>query len=90
MSRPITTAAADIYHVSFPNDRQLIQAAVYVIYLLDIFQSIVAASQAWQFLVVGWGRRINLEYPGWTFTALPIVSSLGGCRIQLLLGPTRV
>ncbi|KAM5543843.1 hypothetical protein V8D89_002460 [Ganoderma adspersum] len=78
----ISTVQLYIYHVSFPNDRQLIQAAVYVIYLLDIFQSIVAASQAWQFLVVGWGRRINLEYPGWTFTALPIVSSLVSLGVQ--------
>ena len=78
-SSPVTTAGVDIYHVSFPNDRWFIRDAVYIIYLLDIFQSIVAASEAWQFLVAGWGRQINLEYPGWTFTALPIVSSLGEC-----------
>ncbi|PIL27160.1 hypothetical protein GSI_10301 [Ganoderma sinense ZZ0214-1] len=78
----ISTVQLYIYHVSFPNDRRLIQAAVYVIYLLDIFQSIVAASQAWQFLVAGWGRHINLEFPGWTFTALPIVSSLVSLGVQ--------
>nr|VWO95644.1 Non-canonical non-ribosomal peptide synthetase FUB8 (EC (Fusaric acid biosynthesis protein 8) [Ganoderma boninense] len=73
----ISTVQLYFYHVSFPNDNRLIQTAVYVIYLLDIFQSIVAASEAWQFLVAGWGRQINIDFPGWTFTALPIVSSLG-------------
>lgn len=75
----------DIYHVSFPNDRKLIQAAVYIIFLLDMFQSIVAASVAWRFLVAGWGRRVNFEFPGWTFTALPIVSSLGTCAATSLV-----
>ncbi|EJF61575.1 hypothetical protein DICSQDRAFT_105720 [Dichomitus squalens LYAD-421 SS1] len=71
-----------IYHVSFPHDRRSIQAAVYLIFLLDIFQTIVAASEGWQFLVNGWGRQINLQFPGWTFTALPIVSSLVSLGVQ--------
>ena len=72
----------DIYHVSFPNDRILIRASVYTIFVLDIFQSTVAASEAWQFLVAGWGRQINLAFPGWTFTALPIVSSFSACFLS--------
>lgn len=78
------TRSSDIYHVSFPNDHRFIQASVYIIFLLDIFQSIVAASEGWQFLVNGWGRQVNLAFPGWTFTALPIVSSLGAYFVHPL------
>ncbi|KAI1792212.1 hypothetical protein LXA43DRAFT_1093743 [Ganoderma leucocontextum] len=52
----IVQLSADIYHVSSPNDHKLIQAAVYTILLLDRFQSVVAASEAWEVLVAGWGR----------------------------------
>ena len=66
----------DIYHVSFPRDRFAVWASVYTIFALDIFQSIVVACEAWQTLCAGWGRSVNLQFPGWTFTALPIVSSI--------------
>ena len=66
----------DIYHVSFPRERFAIVFSVYTIFALDVFQSIVVASEAWQTLCAGWGRPINLQFPGWTFTGLPIVSSV--------------
>ena len=50
--------------------------SVYTIFALDVFQSIVVACEAWQTLCAGWGRAVNLRFPGWTFTALPIVSSI--------------
>ena len=67
---------SDIYHVSFPRERFAIWVSVYIIFALDIFQSIVVANEAWETLCSGWGRPINLQFPGWTFTALPIVSSI--------------
>ncbi len=57
--------------------------SVYTIFALDIFQSIVAASEAWQTLCVGWGRPSNLQYPGWTFTGLPLVSGISKLVIVL-------
>ncbi|KAI0764678.1 hypothetical protein C8Q74DRAFT_1370609 [Fomes fomentarius] len=71
-----------IYHVSFTRDHRFIQASVYLIFLLDVFQSVVAANQGWQVLVSGWGRPDNLEFPGWTFTALPIVSTIISTWVQ--------
>ena len=67
---------SDIFHVSFPKERRAILVSVYTIFALDIFQSIVVACEAWQTLCAGWGRPINLQFPGWTFTGLPIVSSI--------------
>ncbi|TBU62368.1 hypothetical protein BD310DRAFT_919268 [Dichomitus squalens] len=71
-----------IYHVSFPCERWAIWASVYIIFALDIFQSIVVANEAWETLCSGWGRPINLQFPGWTFTALPIVSSIISVWVQ--------
>ncbi|KAI1790129.1 hypothetical protein LXA43DRAFT_891511 [Ganoderma leucocontextum] len=71
-----------IYHVSFPRDRFAVWVSVYTIFVLDIFQSIVVASEAWQTLCAGWGRSVNLQFPGWTFTALPIVSSIISVWVQ--------
>lgn len=71
------STVTDIYHVSFARDHRFIQTSVYTIFLLDVFQSIVAANEGWQVLIAGWGRTVNIAYPGWTFIALPIVSSLG-------------
>lgn len=71
--------------MSFPRDRFAVWASVYTIFALDIFQSIVVACEAWQTLCAGWGRSVNLQFPGWTFTALPIVSSISGCLRFVLM-----
>ncbi|TFK81603.1 hypothetical protein K466DRAFT_604365 [Polyporus arcularius HHB13444] len=71
-----------IYHVSFARDHRFIQTSVYTIFLLDVFQSIVAANEGWQVLIAGWRRTVNIAYPGWTFIALPIVSSLVSLWVQ--------
>ena len=78
-ARACVRRVADIYHVSFPRERFAIWASVYTIFALDIFQSIVVACEAWQTLCAGWGRPVNLQFPGWTFTGLPIVSSVSAC-----------
>ena len=86
-SSVLSRVIADIYHVSFGfRDHRFIQVSVYTIFLLDIFQSIVAANEGWQTLIAGWGRPENLRFPGWTFIALPIVSTIGAwLRSQLSL-----
>ena len=34
------------------------------------------AAVGWQVLVSGWGRPINLQFPGWSFAATPFVSGI--------------
>nr|VWO95456.1 Beta-glucosidase (EC [Ganoderma boninense] len=65
-----------IYHTSFFRDPISIRAAVYGIFALDVFQSVVVAAVGWQVLVSGWGRPINLQFPGWSFAATPFVSGI--------------
>ena len=74
----------DIYHTSFSRDPLSIQLAVYGIFFLDVFQSIVVAAVGWQVLVAGWGRPVNIEFPGWSFAATPFLSGVSEYRTQLL------
>ncbi|TFK91944.1 hypothetical protein K466DRAFT_582364 [Polyporus arcularius HHB13444] len=78
----ISTVQLYIYHVSFPRDRKAIVWSVYIIFMLDIFQSIVAASEAWQTMCFGWGRPITLQYPWWPFSGLPLVSGIISLWVQ--------
>ncbi|PIL27209.1 hypothetical protein GSI_10353 [Ganoderma sinense ZZ0214-1] len=71
-----------IYHTSFYRDHIAIRAAVYFIFLLEVFQSIIVAVGGWQVVVAGWGRLNNLEYPGWSFPATPIVSVIISVSVQ--------
>ena len=81
---PTTSLSQDIYHVSF-RDRWAISACVYGVFTLDIWQSIVVAAAAWEALIDGWGRPINLRFPGWSFAMLPLVSSISKQRSLLFL-----
>src|ERR1700749_5104919 len=51
-------------------------APVYLIFGLDIFQSVVAASMGWHIMCAGWGRTNNLVRPGWTFSAIAAVDGI--------------
>ncbi len=67
----------DIYYTSYPNDRRGIRLSVYGIFLLDILQTIVSADSAWDTLCSGWGRPINIQFPDWSYYALPMISGTG-------------
>ncbi|PIL27201.1 hypothetical protein GSI_10345 [Ganoderma sinense ZZ0214-1] len=72
-----------IYHTSFSRDPLSIQIAVYGIFFLDVFQSVVVAAVGWQVLVAGWGRPVNIEFPGWSFAATPFLSGVISASVQL-------
>ncbi|KAJ3818227.1 hypothetical protein F5880DRAFT_1491733, partial [Lentinula raphanica] len=65
-----------IYHLSFPLDSYIMKGTVYIIFVLDVFQSIVVATSGWHTLCTGWGHPSVLQFPGWTFIALPCVSGI--------------
>ncbi|KAI0321909.1 hypothetical protein OF83DRAFT_1168055 [Amylostereum chailletii] len=79
----ISTVQLYLYHISFRDDRKVIVALVYVVYVLDIFGTVVAASMGWHVLCAGWGRTINLATPGWTFSAIGAVDGLGATMFQV-------
>ena len=69
-------SALDIYHVSFREERLAIRVAVYLLFLLDIAQSVAVTEQAWQMVGNGWGRLDVLNQADWSFVAIPIISGL--------------
>ncbi|KAJ3879846.1 hypothetical protein F5051DRAFT_325022, partial [Lentinula edodes] len=71
-----------IYHLSFPLDSYILQGSVYTVFVLDVFQSIVVATTGWHTLCTGWGHPSSLQFPGWTFTALPCVSGVVAAWVQ--------
>ena len=51
--------------------------AVYMLFVLDTFQSTVTCALTWSAMCSGWGRPEALEVPGWGFSAIPAVSGIG-------------
>ncbi|KAF8797715.1 hypothetical protein BYT27DRAFT_7204122 [Phlegmacium glaucopus] len=72
-----------MYNLKFSDDKLLIQVSVYVIYVLDIFESVAVAVLAWQSLASGWGRAVSLIFPGWTFSAIPAVTGIVAAWVQI-------
>jgi len=71
-----------LYHINFPRDSWKLKALVYVVFSLDIFQSVAVAILCWHTLVSGWGRPSALLFPGWTFSAVPAASGIVALFVQ--------
>jgi len=72
-----------LYNLKFSNDKFLIQFSVYMIFILDIFQSVTTWVLAWHALCSGWGRVDALTFPGWTFSAVPAVTGIISAWVQI-------
>ncbi|ETW84737.1 hypothetical protein HETIRDRAFT_458327, partial [Heterobasidion irregulare TC 32-1] len=71
-----------IYYLSFPGDMLWIQITVYMLFVLDTFQSTVTCALTWSAMCSGWGRPEALEVPGWGFSAIPAVSGIVSAWVQ--------
>ncbi|KAI0315783.1 hypothetical protein OF83DRAFT_1173494 [Amylostereum chailletii] len=71
-----------LYHVTPYGDRNIIKASVYIIFALDIFQSVIGLDMGWGVMIAGWGQVQALTYPGWTFAAIPAVSGIVAAWVQ--------
>ncbi|KAI0035391.1 phosphatase inhibitor-domain-containing protein [Vararia minispora EC-137] len=72
-----------LYHVSTYNDRTWIQVSVYIIFVMDSLQTVVSAFMGWGYLCSGWGHMSALTFPGWTFVAIPMISSAVAAWVQI-------
>jgi len=72
-----------LYNLQFSGDKPLVQITVYMVFILDIFQSVTVWALAWHALCTGWGRVAALTFPGWTFSAVPAVSGIIAAWVQI-------
>ncbi|KAK7439524.1 hypothetical protein VKT23_017453 [Stygiomarasmius scandens] len=72
-----------IYYMSFPQDRLWMKASVYILFALDIIQTVAMTSSTWSFLVSGWGRPEHLHLTEWGFAFIPMICGVCSAGVQL-------
>ncbi|KAI0684700.1 hypothetical protein BC835DRAFT_1388535 [Cytidiella melzeri] len=72
-----------IYSLSTHRDHLAIRITVYVVFLFDIFQSVVVAAQSWYAVGSGWGRPLALLELNWTFEAIPAITGIVAACVQI-------
>ena len=60
---------------------------MYVIFLLDVFESAATWTLAWHALCTGWGLASFLIYPGWSLSALLVVVGVSEYLSNIWLPP---
>ncbi|KAF9521003.1 hypothetical protein BS47DRAFT_1286451, partial [Hydnum rufescens UP504] len=69
-----------MYYLAFPRDSRTLKCLVYFLFFTDIVQTV---HNAWHFLVKGWGDPTVLDYPGWSWIAVPLLSGIVSATVQL-------
>lgn len=68
----------DTYHVAFPKDRLYIKLLVYVVFLLELVQSILIMHDTYVTYVLGFGKFEAVYQTGtYTWFAIPVFSGIG-------------
>ena len=70
----------DFYYLSFPKDKGLIKAVVYVTYAIEVLQTALASREAFRILGTGWGNPEVLLTVGLLGVTIPILVSI--CKIS--------
>ncbi|KAE9403047.1 hypothetical protein BT96DRAFT_990691 [Gymnopus androsaceus JB14] len=55
---------------------------VYGLFAIDTWHTVAITSIAWSFLVSGWGDPNSLQFTGWGFALLPLISGLSSTWVQ--------
>ncbi|KAF8326565.1 uncharacterized protein EI90DRAFT_3069705 [Cantharellus anzutake] len=72
-----------VYYVSFPKDSRWIKILVYTLFFIDTLQTALTTHNAWHFLAKGWGDPEALIKPGWSWIAVPLISGIVSCTVQM-------
>ncbi|KAJ6554874.1 hypothetical protein B0H19DRAFT_1154709 [Mycena capillaripes] len=71
------------FHVTFPNERAIIKALVYGIFLLEVVQTAITSHFAYATLVMGWGDHSVFVKLPWSSLATPIFTGITSASVQL-------
>ncbi|THU80176.1 hypothetical protein K435DRAFT_764819 [Dendrothele bispora CBS 962.96] len=80
------TVQVYIYHISFPGDRVIFKALVYILYLLEWAQTFSATYDAVHWFGYGWGNNDTLDQIYTEFLNIPIFTSTIGAAVQIFFG----
>lgn len=75
-----------IYHVSFPEDRPLMKAIVYGVYLIELVQTILVAHDAFAGYAIGYGNLQALDSAQLEWLAVPVFSGIISAVVQIFYG----
>ncbi|KAK0197833.1 hypothetical protein F5146DRAFT_1130744 [Armillaria mellea] len=64
------------FHVRFPKERTSIKCFVYILYILDLAQTVGSTHYSYYVLVSGWGDLSALAAHTWSIAIVPIWSGL--------------
>ncbi|KAK7051464.1 hypothetical protein VNI00_004438 [Paramarasmius palmivorus] len=73
---------ANIYYMSFPNDRNLVKALVYTVFFLDTTQTIIFFRDAFVIFASGFGDMNNLRAAHLSGFSVPILTGLVSILVQ--------
>ncbi|KAF9483242.1 hypothetical protein BDN70DRAFT_891955 [Pholiota conissans] len=72
-----------VYSQAFPKDRPALKSLVYVIYLLEMAQTILLVERAWETLVKEYGNVEGLDEVGTSNISICFIGGLVGLVVQL-------
>ncbi|KAJ7272925.1 hypothetical protein C8J57DRAFT_262325 [Mycena rebaudengoi] len=79
----ILAAQVYFFHITFPRERRLIKAIVYILFALDLLQTALSSHFAFELLVSFWGDpTIFLQQP-WSSATIPVMAGFISVIVQL-------
>ncbi|KAK0438928.1 hypothetical protein EV421DRAFT_927771 [Armillaria borealis] len=71
------------FHVCFPKERTPIKGFVYILYILDLAQTVGSTHYSYHVLVYGWGDLFALMTVTWSIAIVPILTGVISLAVQL-------
>ncbi|KAI0647281.1 hypothetical protein C8Q79DRAFT_1009394 [Trametes meyenii] len=70
------------YYLSFPEDPKRLKAFIYILFLLECIQIIMATHDAFEVLGAGWGNFAALNSPQWLWFDTPVMGGIISASVQ--------
>ncbi|KIP04366.1 hypothetical protein PHLGIDRAFT_199838 [Phlebiopsis gigantea 11061_1 CR5-6] len=74
------------YYIAFPNDRWFPKTLVYSVYALDTAQTIIVTNDVFNVYAKNFGNTVMLDSIGTEWLAVPILTSIVSCTVQMYYG----
>ncbi|KAI0043719.1 hypothetical protein FA95DRAFT_1563039 [Auriscalpium vulgare] len=72
-----------MFHISYPSERIRIRLLVYIVFLLDVVQTVFGTHQAWFYMIANWSKPGTLDAEPWSAATIPIMCGLIAAIVQI-------